>query len=115
MLEMASICFNSIPSASNSRIAPIALAIDAIETVYPRPNIDVYVVVSGDSDFTELIHKLRDHGKYTMGIGLHAATSDLLRRAWMNSSSTRRWWPKGWKTSPTSCNCPIGASFCAAR
>jgi uncharacterized protein (TIGR00288 family) len=61
--------------------ADVRLAIDAIETVFTRPNIDVYVVVSGDSDFTELIHKLRDHGKYTMGIGLHAATSDLLRRA----------------------------------
>ena len=33
------------------------------------------------SDFTELIHKLRDYGKYTIGIGLHSATSDLLRRA----------------------------------
>ena len=61
--------------------ADVRLAIDAIETVFTRPNIDVYVVVSGDSDFTELIHKLRDHGKYTIGIGLHAATSDLLRRA----------------------------------
>jgi len=61
--------------------ADVRLAIDAIETVFTRPNIDVYAVISGDSDFTELIHKLRDHGKYTIGIGLHAATSDLLRRA----------------------------------
>lgn len=61
--------------------ADVRLAIDAMETVFTRPTIDVYAVVSGDSDFTELIHKLRDHGKYTIGIGLHAATSDLLRRA----------------------------------
>ena len=61
--------------------ADVRLAIDAIETVFTRPNIDVYTVISGDSDFTELVHKLRDHGKYTIGIGLHAATSDLLRRA----------------------------------
>jgi uncharacterized protein (TIGR00288 family) len=61
--------------------ADVRLAIDALETVFTRPNIDVYAIVSGDSDFTELIHKLRDHGKYTIGIGLHAATSDLLRRA----------------------------------
>ncbi len=61
--------------------ADVRLAIDAIETVFTRPNIDVYAVISGDSDFTELVHKLRDHGKYTIGIGLHAATSDLLRRA----------------------------------
>ena len=61
--------------------ADVRLAIDAMETVFTRPNIDVYAVVSGDSDFTELIHKLRDYGKYTIGIGLHSATSDLLRRA----------------------------------
>jgi uncharacterized protein (TIGR00288 family) len=61
--------------------ADVRLAIDAVETVFTRPNIDVYAIVSGDSDFTELIHKLRDHGKYTIGIGLRAATSDLLRRA----------------------------------
>ena len=47
----------------------------------PRPNIDLYAIISGDSDFTELIHKLADYGKYTIGIGLRAATSDLLRRA----------------------------------
>jgi uncharacterized protein (TIGR00288 family) len=61
--------------------ADVRLAIDALETVFTRPNIDVYAIVSGDSDFTELIHKLRDYGKYTIGIGLHSATSDLLRRA----------------------------------
>jgi uncharacterized protein (TIGR00288 family) len=61
--------------------ADVRLAIDALETVFTRPTIDVYAVISGDSDFTELIHKLRDHGKYTIGIGLRAATSDLLRRA----------------------------------
>jgi uncharacterized protein (TIGR00288 family) len=61
--------------------ADVRLAIDALETVFTRPNIDLYAVISGDSDFTELIHKLRDHGKYTIGIGLRAATSDLLRRA----------------------------------
>jgi uncharacterized protein (TIGR00288 family) len=61
--------------------ADVRLAIDALETVFTRPNIDLYAIVSGDSDFTELIHKLRDHGKYTIGIGLRAATSDLLRRA----------------------------------
>jgi len=61
--------------------ADVRLAIDALETVFTRPNIDIYAIVSGDSDFTELTHKLRDHGKYTIGIGLRAATSDLLRRA----------------------------------
>jgi uncharacterized protein (TIGR00288 family) len=61
--------------------ADVRLAIDALETVFTRPNIDIYAIVSGDSDFTELIHKLRDYGKYTIGIGLRAATSDLLRRA----------------------------------
>jgi uncharacterized protein (TIGR00288 family) len=61
--------------------ADVRLAIDAMEIVFTRPNIDIYAVVSGDSDFTELVHKLRDYGKYTIGIGLRSATSDLLRRA----------------------------------
>ncbi|PKO20927.1 MAG: hypothetical protein CVU38_17535, partial [Chloroflexi bacterium HGW-Chloroflexi-1] len=61
--------------------ADVRLAIDAVETVFTRPNIDLYAIISGDSDFTELVHKLRDHGKYTIGIGLRSATSDLLRRA----------------------------------
>ncbi len=61
--------------------ADVRLAIDAVEVVFTRPNIDIYAVISGDSDFTELIHKLRDYGKYTIGIGLRSATSDLLRRA----------------------------------
>ena len=61
--------------------ADVRLAIDALETVFTRPNIDLYAIISGDSDFTELIHKLRDYGKYTIGIGLRSATSDLLRRA----------------------------------
>jgi len=61
--------------------ADVRLAIDALETVFTRPNIDIYAIVSGDSDFTELVHKLRDYGKYTIGVGLRAATSDLLRRA----------------------------------
>jgi uncharacterized protein (TIGR00288 family) len=61
--------------------ADVRLAIDALEVVFTRPNIDTYAILSGDSDFTELIHKLRDYGKYTIGIGLRSATSDLLRRA----------------------------------
>jgi uncharacterized LabA/DUF88 family protein len=67
--------------AQQKNRADVRLAIDALETVFTRPNIDIYAIVSGDSDFTELIHKLRDHGKYTIGIGLRSATSDLLRRA----------------------------------
>ncbi len=96
--------------------ADVRLAIDAMETVFTRPNIDVYAIVSGDSDFTELIHKLRDYGKYTIGIGLHSATSDLLRRACdefifyetlvAEELST---------TSPTSCSCPTRAICCAAH
>lgn len=70
----------SVGSQQKNR-ADVRLAIDALETVFTRPSIDLYVIISGDSDFTELIHKLRDHGKYTIGIGLRAATSDLLRRA----------------------------------
>ena len=95
--------------------ADVRLAIDAIETVFTRPNIDVYVVVSGDSDFTELIHKLRDHGKYTMGIGLHAATSDLLRRACDEFIFYETLVTEGMEDIADELQLPDPASCCAAR
>ena len=61
----ASICFSRPVGMQQKNRADVRLAIDAMETVFTRPTIDVYAVISGDSDFTELIHKLRDHGKYT--------------------------------------------------
>ncbi len=66
---------------SGKNRADIRLAIDAIEAVFAHENIDTVTVMSGDSDFSSLITKLREYGKYTIGIGLRKSTSDLLVRS----------------------------------
>lgn len=58
--------------------ADIRLCIEAIETVFTHPNIQTYAIVSGDSDYSSLINKLREYGKYTIGIGLRRSTSEIL-------------------------------------
>ncbi|MCW5851418.1 MAG: NYN domain-containing protein [Anaerolineae bacterium] len=58
--------------------ADIRLCIEAIETLFTHPNIQTYVIVSGDSDYSSLISKLREYGKYTLGIGLRRSTSEIL-------------------------------------
>lgn len=58
--------------------ADIQMAIDALEMVMSRPNISTFVIVSGDSDFGPLVSKLREYGKYTLGIGPRKITHDLL-------------------------------------
>ncbi|MBX5493183.1 MAG: NYN domain-containing protein [Chloroflexi bacterium] len=64
-------------SAGKNR-ADIRLAIDAMEVVYTRERVDTFAVVAGDSDYSTLMNKLREYGKYTIGIGLRHATGDLL-------------------------------------
>lgn len=64
-------------SAGKNR-ADIRLAIDAMEVVYTRQRVDTFAVVAGDSDYSTLMNKLREYGKYTIGIGLRHATGDLL-------------------------------------
>lgn len=49
--------------------ADIRLALDAFEQVFKQEQIDTYVVVSGDSDFGPLVSKLREYGKYVIGLG----------------------------------------------
>ena len=58
--------------------ADIRLAIDAFEIALTRPQIKTYVIVSGDSDFSPLVAKLREYGRYTIGIGPRSITHDLL-------------------------------------
>jgi uncharacterized LabA/DUF88 family protein len=69
----------SVRSGKNR--ADIRMAIDAFETALTRPNIHTYVVVSGDSDFSPLVAKLREYGHYTIGIGPRSITHDLLVRS----------------------------------
>ena len=56
----------------------IRMAIDALEIAMYRPQISTFVVVSGDSDFGPLVTKLREYGKYTIGIGPRNITHHLL-------------------------------------
>jgi uncharacterized LabA/DUF88 family protein len=61
--------------------ADIRMAIDAFEIALTRPQIHTYVIVSGDSDFSPLVAKLREYGRYTVGIGPRSITHDLLVRS----------------------------------
>jgi uncharacterized protein (TIGR00288 family) len=58
--------------------ADIRLAADAMETIFLHKDIDIYAIVSGDSDFSELVSKLKEYGKYVIGIAPQVATSELL-------------------------------------
>ena len=61
--------------------ADIRMALDAIETAITRPQIQTFVVISGDSDFGPLVSKLREYGRYTLGIGPREVTHPLLIKA----------------------------------
>ncbi|HSE28924.1 MAG TPA: NYN domain-containing protein [Gemmatimonadales bacterium] len=56
----------------------IRLAIDAIELVFTRPEIGTVILLSGDSDFSSLVIKLKEYGKYVIGVGIRESASDLL-------------------------------------
>jgi len=58
--------------------ADVRLAVDAIETAFTHSEIATFVIVSGDTDLSPLIIKLKELGKYTIGIGAKRSTSDLL-------------------------------------
>jgi uncharacterized LabA/DUF88 family protein len=69
----------SVRSGKNR--ADIRMAIDAFEIALNRPQIHTFVIVSGDSDFSPLAAKLREYGRYTIGIGPRSVTHDLLVRS----------------------------------
>ncbi|MBI2797337.1 MAG: NYN domain-containing protein [Gemmatimonadetes bacterium] len=56
----------------------IRLAIDAVELVFTRPEIGTFILLSGDSDFSSLVMKLKEYGKYVIGVGIRESASDLL-------------------------------------
>ncbi|HWP37846.1 MAG TPA: NYN domain-containing protein, partial [Gemmatimonadales bacterium] len=56
----------------------IRLAIDALELVFTRPEIGTFILLSGDSDFSSLVIKLKEYGKYIIGVGIRESSSDLL-------------------------------------
>jgi uncharacterized protein (TIGR00288 family) len=58
--------------------ADIKMAVDAVELAFERGYVTSFVVCTGDSDFTPLVHKLRELNKRVIGVGLKASTSALL-------------------------------------
>jgi len=64
--------------ATRKNAADIKMAVDAIELAFERDYITTFVVCTGDSDFTPLVHKLRELNKRVIGIGLRGSTSRLL-------------------------------------
>ncbi len=66
-------------SQTGKNSADIRLAVDAIDLCYAKPHVDTFVIVSGDSDFSPLVSKLKENGKSVIGLGMLASTSDLLR------------------------------------
>ncbi|MFN7806298.1 MAG: NYN domain-containing protein [Planctomycetaceae bacterium] len=59
--------------------ADIRLCVDAMDLAYSKEHIDTFVVVSGDSDFSPLVSKLKELGKHVIGLGMQPSTSELLR------------------------------------
>src|SRR5690349_15583785 len=64
--------------ASKKNATDIRLAIDALELVFTRPEIGTFILLSGDSDFSSLVIKLKEYGKYVIGVGIRESSSDLL-------------------------------------
>ena len=65
-------------SYSGKNSADIRMVVDALDLCYTKKHIDLFVVITGDSDFSPLVSKLRENNKMVIGIGVKAATSALL-------------------------------------
>ncbi|MGW5671778.1 NYN domain-containing protein [Micromonospora sp. NPDC003776] len=64
--------------ASRKNAADIKMAVDAVELAFERDYISTFVICTGDSDFTPLVHKLRELNKRVIGVGVEKSTSALL-------------------------------------
>jgi uncharacterized LabA/DUF88 family protein len=64
--------------ASRKNAADIKMTVDALELAFERAYISTFVICSGDSDFTPLVHKLRELNKRVIGVGVEKSTSTLL-------------------------------------
>src|SRR4029078_7036587 len=58
--------------------AHIRLVVDALDLCYTKSHVDTFVVISGDSDFSPLVSKLRENNKAVIGVGVKSSTSQLL-------------------------------------
>ena len=64
--------------AAGKNSADIKMVVDAMELCYTKRHIDVFALVSGDSDFSPLVSRLRENGKHVIGLGVKNSTSHLL-------------------------------------
>ena len=62
---------------SGKNSADIRMVVDALDLCYTKPHIDAFVIISGDSDFSPLVSKLRENNKIVIGVGVKQSTSDL--------------------------------------
>jgi len=63
---------------SGKNSADIRMVVDALDLCYTKPHVDRFVIISGDSDFSPLVAKLRENNKDVIGVGVKNSTSDLL-------------------------------------
>ena len=63
---------------SGKNSADIRMVVDALDLCYTKAHVDTFVIISGDSDFSPLVSKLRENNKVVIGVGVKNATSDLL-------------------------------------
>src|SRR5512147_3189814 len=65
-------------SQSGKNSADIRMVVDALDLCYTKAHVDTFVIISGDSDFSPLVSKLRENNKTVIGVGVKNSTSDLL-------------------------------------
>ena len=63
---------------SGKNSADIRMVVDALDLCYTKAHVDTFVIISGDSDFSPLVSKLRENNKHVIGVGVKDSTSDLL-------------------------------------
>jgi uncharacterized protein (TIGR00288 family) len=63
---------------SGKNSADIRMVVDALDLCYTKSHVDTFVIISGDSDFSPLVSKLRENDKIVIGVGVKNSTSDLL-------------------------------------
>ena len=63
---------------SGKNSADIRMVVDALDLCYTKSHVDTFVIISGDSDFSPLVSKLRENNKTVIGVGVKKSSSDLL-------------------------------------
>ena len=67
--------------SANRHASIMRLATDALELVFTRPDIGLFILFSGNSELSTLVFKLKEHGKYVIGVGNRGSASVLFRQA----------------------------------